>query len=128
MALSKFQQARLAKVLNYQDARRLAKRVLPRGVFDYVDGGTEDEMTVGLNTAGFRNLTFRPRMGIWVEEPDLSTTLFGQGISFPVLTAPCGGMKLVHPEADIGVAKAAAAAGTIHVASSASGFSLEDIA
>jgi isopentenyl diphosphate isomerase/L-lactate dehydrogenase-like FMN-dependent dehydrogenase len=128
MALSKFQQARLAKVLNYQDARRLAKRVLPRGVFDYVDGGTEDEMTVGLNTAGFRNLTFRPRMGIWVEEPDLSTTLFGQDISFPVLTAPCGGMKLVHPEADIGVAKAAAAADTIHVASSASGFSLEDIA
>jgi isopentenyl diphosphate isomerase/L-lactate dehydrogenase-like FMN-dependent dehydrogenase len=58
----------------------------------------------------------------------MSTTLFGQRISFPVLTAPCGGMKLVHPDGDIGVARAAASAGTMHVASSVSGFSLEEIA
>ena len=88
MALSKFQQARLAKVLNYQDARRLAKRVLPRGVFDYVDGGTEDEITLRRNTAAFEELRLRPRMGIWVDEPKTSTTLFGQELSFPVLTAP----------------------------------------
>lgn len=128
MVLSKFERARLAKVLNYWDARRSAERVLPRGVFDYIDGGAEDEVTLRRNTAGFSDLSFRPRMGIWVEEPKLSTTLFGQNISFPILTAPCGGMKLVHPHADIGVAKAAASADTIHVASSASGFSLEEIA
>jgi L-lactate dehydrogenase (cytochrome) len=128
MALSRFQRARLARVLNYQDARRLAKRTLPRGVFDYVDGGSEDEVTMRRNTAAFRDLRFRPRMGVWVEEPQLSTTLFGQSVSFPVLTAPCGGLRLIHPEADIGVACAAASAGTIHVASSASGFSLEEIA
>jgi L-lactate dehydrogenase (cytochrome) len=128
MALSRFQRTRLAKVLNYQDARRLAKRALPRGVFDYVDGGAEDEVTLRRNTAGFQDLRFRPRMGVWVEEPQLSTTLFGQSVSFPVLTAPCGGMRLIHPQADIGVARAAASAGTIHVVSSASGFSLEEIA
>lgn len=128
MALSRFQRTRLARVLNYSDARRFAKWTLPRGVFDYVDGGAEDEETLRRNTAGFADLRFRPRMGVWVPDPELSTTLFGQSVSFPVLTAPCGGMRLIHPQADIGVACAAAAAGTIHVVSSASGFSLEDIA
>ncbi len=128
MPLNKFQRARLARVLNYQDARRFAKRTLPRAVFDYVDGGTEDEVTMRRNTEAFRDLRFRPRMGTWVEEPQLSTTLFGQRVSVPVLAAPCGGLRLIHPEADIGVARAAAAAGTLHVVSSASGFSLEQIA
>jgi L-lactate dehydrogenase (cytochrome) len=127
MSSGRFQRARLARVLNYQDARRLAKWTLPRGVFDYVDGGTEDEITKRRNTAAFQELSLRPRMGTWVADPALSTTLFGQEISFPVLTAPCGGMKLVHPDGDLGVARAAAAAGTIHVASSVSGFSLEEI-
>ncbi len=128
MALSRYQRTRLAKVLNYEDARRLAKRTLPRGVFDYVDGGTEDEVTLRSNAESFQALRFRPRMGVWVPEPQLSTTLFGQSLSFPVLAAPCGGLKLIHPEADIGVARAAASAGTLHVASSASGFALEEIA
>jgi L-lactate dehydrogenase (cytochrome) len=128
MALSKFQRTRLAKVLNYEDARGLAKRTLPRAVFDYVDGGAEDEVTLRRNTEGFRDLCFRPRMGVWVEEPELSTTLFGQRVSFPVLAAPCGGLKLIHPHADIGVAVASASAGTIHIASSASSFPLEEIA
>jgi L-lactate dehydrogenase (cytochrome) len=128
MPLSKFQRARLARVLNYSDARRQAKWALPRGVFDYVDGGTEDETTLRRNIAAFEDVRFRPRMGILVDEPEMSTTLFGQELSFPVLTAPCGGMKLIHPDGDIGVARAAAAAGTMHIASSVSGFSLEDIA
>jgi L-lactate dehydrogenase (cytochrome) len=128
MAMSKFQRSRLARVLNYEDARRLARRTLPRAVFDYVDGGTEDEISLRRNTEAFRELRFRPRMGVWVEQPQVSTTLFGQSLSFPVLAAPCGGIRLVHPEADIGVARASAAAGTIHVASSVSGYSLEEIA
>jgi L-lactate dehydrogenase (cytochrome) len=128
MALSKFQRTRLARVLNYEDARRYAKRTLPRAVFDYVDGGSEDEVTMRRNAEGFHDLCFRPRMGVWVVEPQLSTTLFGQSISFPVLTAPCGGLKLIHPQADIGVAGASASAGTIHISSSASSFSLEEIA
>jgi L-lactate dehydrogenase (cytochrome) len=128
MAASTFQRTRLARVLNYEDARRFAKWTLPRGVFDYVDGGSEDEFTMRRNTEAFRDLSFRPRMGIWVPQPELSTTLFGQRLSFPVLTAPCGGLRLVHPQADIAVARAAAAAGTISVASSASGFALEEIA
>jgi L-lactate dehydrogenase (cytochrome) len=128
MALNRFQRSRLARVLNYSDARRFARWALPRAVFDYVDGGAEDEVTMRRNTEGFQDLRFRPRMGVWIDEPQLSTTLFGQRVSFPVLAAPCGGLRLIHPEADIGVARAAAAAGTVHVLSSASGFSLEQVA
>jgi L-lactate dehydrogenase (cytochrome) len=128
MALSKLRRTRLARVLNYEDARRLARWTLPRGVFDYVDGGAEDEITLRRNAEGFQDLRFRPRMGVWVAEPELSTTLFGQSISFPVLAAPCGGLRLIHPQADIGVARASASAGTLHVASSSSSFSLEEIA
>jgi len=128
MALSKFQRTRLARVLNYEDARRFAKWTLPRAVFDYVDGGAEDEVTMRRNAQGFADLRFRPRMGVWVPEPQVSTTLFGQSLSFPVLTAPCGGLRLIHPQADIGVAAASASAGTIHISSSASSFSLEEIA
>jgi L-lactate dehydrogenase (cytochrome) len=128
MALSTFQRTRLARVLNYEDARRFAKRTLPRAVFDYVDGGSEDEVTLRRNTEAFSDLRFRPRMGVWVAEPQLSTALFGQSLSFPVLTAPCGGLRLIHPQADIGVARASASAGTIHIASSVSSFSLEEIA
>ena len=128
MALSRFERTRLARVLNYEDARRFAKRALPRAVFDYVDGGAEDEITLRRNTDGFRDLRFRPRMGVWVAEPELSTSLFGQAVSFPVLTAPCGGLRLIHPHGDVGVANASASAGTIHIASSASSFSLEQIA
>jgi L-lactate dehydrogenase (cytochrome) len=122
------QSRRLSKIQNYEDARRAARWVLPRAIYDYVDGGSEDELTRRRNTAAFEELNFRPRMGVWVDEPKLSTTLFGQTIGFPVLTAPCGGMRLVHPEADKGVARAAADAGTLHVASSVSGYSLEEIA
>jgi L-lactate dehydrogenase (cytochrome) len=125
---SKFQQARLARVLNYEDARRHARWALPRGVFDYVDGGAEDEVTMRRNEDGFRDLVFRPKMGVWVAKPKLETTVFGETISMPLLTAPCGGMRLVHPEGDVGVARGAAAAGTIHIASAAASYSLEEIA
>lgn len=126
--LSWFDRTRLGKVVNYEDARRYARWVLPRGVFEYVDGGAEDEVTLRRNVEAFRDLRFRPRMGVWVPKPQLETTLFGTAISMPLLTAPCGGLKLIHPQADLGAARGAAAARTIHVASSASGVPLEEIA
>ena len=93
MSLNRLQRARLARVLNYDDARRRARWILPRGVFEYVDGGAEDEVTMRRNVDAFKELRFRPRMAVWVPEPELATTLFGEPISMPVLAAPCGGMK-----------------------------------
>jgi isopentenyl diphosphate isomerase/L-lactate dehydrogenase-like FMN-dependent dehydrogenase len=126
--LNSFERARLRRVLSYEDARRFARWTLPRGVFDYVDGGAEDELTLRRNTEALRELRLRPRVGTWAAAPRLATTVLGERISFPVLTAPCGGLKLVHPEADVGAARAAASVGTVHIASSVSGHSLEQIA
>jgi isopentenyl diphosphate isomerase/L-lactate dehydrogenase-like FMN-dependent dehydrogenase len=128
MSLDRFQQMRLRRVLNYEDARRFAKWTLPRGVFGYVDGGAEDELTLRRNTSEFQRLRLRPRVGIWIERPELATTVLGTPVSLPVLTAPCGGLKLVHADADVGIARAAAGLGTIDIASSVSGHTLEEIA
>jgi isopentenyl diphosphate isomerase/L-lactate dehydrogenase-like FMN-dependent dehydrogenase len=119
---------RLARIRNHHDARAVARRVLPRGLFEYVDGGADDEVTLRRNRQAFRDVTFRPRMATRNPAPDLRTTVLGTEVTLPVLTAPCGGMRLVHPSGDLGIARAAAAAGTIHVATSASGYPLEDIA
>lgn len=119
---------KLASVLNYDDARSLAHRTLPKSIFDYIDGGAEDELTLGWNRDAFREIALRPRGGVWVPEPELATTVLGIPLSMPVITAPCGGMRLAHPDGDLGIAAAAANAGTLHAATSASGFSLEEIA
>lgn len=126
--VDKVRRARTARLLNHSDARRAAARALPRGIREYVEGGSEDEVTLGRNAQAFRDVAFHPRMATWAGQPDLSTTVLGTRVDIPVLTAPCGGMRLVHPDGDIGMAEAAAGAGTVHVASSAGGFTLEDIA
>lgn len=119
---------RRATVLNYDDARASARRRLPVAIFDYVDGGAEDEVTLRRNVQGFRDLAFEPRGATWVERPDLRSNLLGLDLSMPILTAPCGGMRLVHPDGDLGIAAAASKAGIAHVATSASGYTLEEIA
>ena len=126
--IDKMRARRVAKILSYEDAREGARRILPRAVFDYVDGGAEDEATLRRNVEAFHELTFRPRMAVWNPQPSLATTIFGTPISMPVMTAPCGGMRLLHPDGDIGIANAAAKAGTISVVSSASCYTLEEIA
>ncbi|WP_157970597.1 alpha-hydroxy acid oxidase [Nakamurella deserti] len=119
---------RLAGVLNYEDARAAARRALPKSIFQYVDGGSEDELTLGWNRQAFTDLSFAPRGAVWVPDPKLATTVLGVPVSMPILTAPCGGMRLIHPDGDLGIARAAHLAETVHVSTSASGFSLEQIA
>lgn len=119
---------RAGRLLDHTDAQRAAARALPRGIREYVDGGSEGEVTLRRNARAFEEVAFAPRMATWVDRPDLSTTVLGTPVALPVLTAPCGGMRLVHPDGDIGLATGAARAGTIHVASSAGGYTLEEIA
>ncbi|MER7115812.1 alpha-hydroxy acid oxidase [Saccharomonospora azurea] len=126
--IERIRRARVARLLDHEDLQRAAARALPRGIREYVAGGSEDEVTLARNAQAFRDVAFRPRMATWVPEPELATTVLGTRVDLPVLTAPCGGLRLVHPDGDLGFAKAAAGAGTVHVASSAAGFTLEDIA
>jgi isopentenyl diphosphate isomerase/L-lactate dehydrogenase-like FMN-dependent dehydrogenase len=119
---------RAGRLLDHTDAQRAAARALPRGIREYVDGGSEGEVTLRRNARAFEEMAFAPRMATWVDQPDLSTTVLGTPVDLPVLTAPCGGMRLVHPDGDIGLATGASRAGTIHIASSAGGYTLEEIA
>jgi L-lactate dehydrogenase (cytochrome) len=114
--------------LNVADARRRAKRVLPKVVFDYVDGGAEDEQTMLANRTAFREIDFRPRMAAGDRTPSLSVRLFGELLRLPVILAPCGLVRLMHPDGAVGAARAASAKGTVSVLSTVAGTPLEEVA
>jgi isopentenyl diphosphate isomerase/L-lactate dehydrogenase-like FMN-dependent dehydrogenase len=118
----------LDRIFNVADARRAAKRAVPRVVFDYIDGGAEDEVTMHENVAAFRALSFRPRMAADAQDPDLATTIFGTPLSMPVVLAPCGLVRLMHLDGPIGVARAAADAGLVSVLSTVAGTAPEEVA
>ena len=80
------------------------------------------------NVEAFEELVWRPRQATYHEQIDTATEVLGTTLAMPVMTAPCGGMRLVHPEGDIGLVKAAAKFGICHIASAVSGFPLEEIA
>ncbi len=92
-----------------------------RSIFDYVDAGAEDEVTKADNEQAFRTLSFRPRAGVSVEQPNLGTTVLGTPISMPVLLAPCGLVQLMHRDGALGIARAARKAGTISALSTFAG-------
>lgn len=102
---------RLGKAASVEDLRRLAKRRLPAGVFDYIDGGAEDERTLAANSANFAKLEFRPRVMRDVSQLDTSTTIFGRPASMPVILSPTGFTRIAHSEGELAVTRAAARAG-----------------
>jgi L-lactate dehydrogenase (cytochrome) len=114
--------------VNVADARARARRLLPRVVFEYVDGGAEDERTMHANEEAFAELSFSPRMATGTTDPSISVGLFGEQLSLPVILAPCGLIRLIHPDGGIGVARAAASQGTISVLSTVAGSPLEEVA
>ncbi len=117
-----------SRIYSVGDARRRAARSVPRALFDYVDGGAEDEVTLLENERAFRETTFRPRVAGAPGEPVLSTVLLGTPLSIPVLLAPCGLVRFMHPDGAAGVARAAHATGTVSVLSTVAGTSLEEVA
>jgi L-lactate dehydrogenase (cytochrome) len=118
----------MARVVNTDDMAARARRRLPRGVFDAIEGGAGDEVTMRANRAALQRVWLRPRALADVSRRDLSTTVLGQPVSMPVLLAPCGMARLAHSEAELAVARAAARAGTVFAVSGASSYSLEDVA
>ena len=118
----------ITRVHSVAEARERARRVLPRALFHYIDGGAEDEVTMRDNEQAFRDVAFRPRMGTGVARPDLATTVLGTPLSFPLLLAPCGLVSVMHPDGAIGIARAASAAGTLSVCSTVAGNPLEQVA
>jgi isopentenyl diphosphate isomerase/L-lactate dehydrogenase-like FMN-dependent dehydrogenase len=116
------------RVLNIEDLRRGAKRRLPRVVFDYIDGGAEDEWTMRANCRAFEEVTFRPRCAVATPVCDLRVTVLGKSLSMPLILAPVGSSRLMYPRGEEAASGAAGAAGIAYTLSTLSGCRLEDVA
>ncbi|MGE5716525.1 MAG: alpha-hydroxy acid oxidase [Acidobacteriota bacterium] len=115
------------RAVNVEDLRPLARRRLPRAIFDYLDGGAEGEVTLRENRRAFEEVTFRPRQAVPVRDCDPRARVLGFDLSFPALLAPVGFCRVMHPDGDVGAARAAGAAGTVYILSTLSGHRLEDV-
>jgi L-lactate dehydrogenase (cytochrome) len=119
---------RLRNALTVEDMRRIAKRRLPQGVFDYIDGGAEDERSLANNAAAFGRIEFCPNVLRDVSEIDVSTTLLGKPISMPLVLAPTGYTRLTHSQGELSVARAGERAGIPYSLSTMSTRSIEEVA
>ena len=117
-----------AHAVNIDDLRRLALRRLPRGVFNYIDGGAEDEVTLRANSDAFRRWNFAPRVLEDVSQVDTSVTLLGRRMPFPLVLAPTGFARMADPEGELAVARAAARAGVPFSLSTVATRSIEEVA
>src|SRR5512132_3969327 len=115
------------RVININDLRPLARRRLPRAVFDYLDGGSEGEVTLRENCRAVEEVTFRARHAVCIGACDLRTRVVGFDMSFPALLAPVGYSRLMHPGGEVAAARAAGKAGTAYILSTISGHKLEDV-
>jgi isopentenyl diphosphate isomerase/L-lactate dehydrogenase-like FMN-dependent dehydrogenase len=109
------------RVVCVHDFRPLARRRLPKAVFDYLDGGADGEVTLRENCRVFDDVTFRPRHAVAVSDCDVRTRVLGVEVSFPALLAPVGYSRLMHPDSEAG------AAGTAYMLSTISRHRVEDV-
>jgi len=116
------------RVINIEDLRNAAKRRLPRVVFDYIDGGAEDEWTLRENCLAFEEVTFRPRCAVATPACDLRASVLGASLSMPLILTPVGSSRLMYPRGEEAAAGAAGVAGIAYALSTLSGCRLEDVA
>jgi 4-hydroxymandelate oxidase len=114
--------------INLEEYELAARALLPRMIFDYIASGAGDEVTLRANREAFARRRLLPRVLRGIGQPDLSTSVLGTRLDLPVLLAPAGFHRLVHDDGERATARAASAAGTIFVASTASTYPLEEVA
>lgn len=117
----------LSRAVNIEDLRELARRRLPRIVFNYIDGGADGEWTLRENRRAFDAITFRPQQAVAVPACDLRTRVLGTELSMPLLLAPVGYLRVMHPDGEIAAARAAGRAGVGFILSTVSGHRLENV-
>ncbi|MDB5702289.1 MAG: alpha-hydroxy-acid oxidizing protein [Sphingomonadales bacterium] len=118
---------KLARCHNVAALRDHAIGRLPGPVFDYIDGGSEDEIALRESISAFDDLRLMPRTLVDVSALDLTTTLFGRRISMPLMLAPTGLTRLFHPDAELAVARAASAAELPYCLSTLGTTTIEDM-
>ncbi len=119
---------KLERAANIADLRLLARARLPRGIFDYIDGGAEDEITMRRNSDAFRDYEFVPRILRNVADIDTSTTLLGRTLSSPLIFSPTGFTRIAHSQGELSVARVAATHGLPYCLSTLSTRSIEEVA
>src|SRR6266571_194995 len=127
-AVSRRAARRLLRAWTIEDLRRLAEKRLPRAVFDFFDGGAEDETTLRDNRAAFERARLAPRMLTGVAQIDTASDILGSRSKLPIAVGPTGGAGFGWPFADVGIARAAAAAGIPYTLSTMATASIERIA
>ncbi len=118
---------RLARAANVDDLRRIAKRRLPGGVFDYIDGAAEDERTLAANTRAFATTGFKPRVLRGLPGIDITSTVLGAPLDYPLILAPTGFTRIADPQGELAVARAAARANLPYSLSTLSTRSIEEV-
>ncbi len=110
------------------DYERLAVDLLEPGALAYFTGGAGDELTLADNVAAYRRWNLRPRVLVDVADPSTATTVLGQEVALPLLIAPIAYQRVAHPEGEVAMARAAAAAGTVMCVSTFATSSWDEIA
>src|SRR5215475_11394677 len=98
-------------ITNIEDLRAMARRRVPKALFEYVDGGSYDELTLRANRADLDAIRLRQRVMVDTSKRDLTTILLGEKVAMPVAIAPTGLTGLIHGDGEILAARAAEAAG-----------------
>jgi L-lactate dehydrogenase (cytochrome) len=118
----------VARAHTVEDLRHLARRRLPRAIFDFVEGGAGDERTVARNRAAFQRLLFEPRVLVDVAKREQATVVLGERVATPVLVSPTGMAGLCWPRGEVEAARGAHEAGTIYTLSTHSSCTIEEVA
>jgi L-lactate dehydrogenase (cytochrome) len=119
---------KLDRANNVADMRRLARRRLPRPIFDYIDGGADDEVSLRRNSAAFADYELIPDVLNDVSSIRTQTSIFGQTCRWPLMLSPTGLTRMFHPDAELAVARAAARCGLLYSLSTLGTTRLEDLA
>jgi len=118
----------LERAANIDDLRLMAKKRLPGGVFDYIDGGAEDERALRNNTARFGDYELRPRILRDMTTVDTTTTILGKPVPRPLVLSPTGFSRIADPQGELAVARVAADVGLPYTLSSLATRSIEEVA
>src|SRR6478752_4791229 len=118
---------RVRNCQNFHDFRHLAQKRLPSPIFDYIDGGADDEVTLRRNTASFERCDLVPNVLRGVETVDISVTVMGQKLAMPFYCSPTALQRLFHHQGARAVARAVEKFGTMFGVSSLGTVSLEEL-
>ena len=119
---------RLSACHDIADLRAAGRRLIPRPVFVYVDGGADEELSLRANTQAFREFRFQPRTLVDVSKPDTSTVLLGSAVPHPLVLAPTGYTRMMHPGGEIAAARAAQRHGLPYTLSTMATTTIETVA